>query len=128
MEVLRQTDVGIIFREFRKKNYSIFMENIRLNKLERFALLICGLCLGGMTIGNVTQKFRFSDLRIIYHFGWISCYILVLSTFIWSIVNAILIVREKKYSLKKKVMWSIISLLPILYFTIMITIAMSRDK
>lgn len=101
------------------------MTNIRLNKLEKFAIIICGLCIGGMIIGQISGKFRFSELRIIYQICWISCYVLVLSSFVWSGANAVLILQQKNYNLKRRLIWAFISLLPILYFTLMMTIAMS---
>ena len=97
------------------------MRNTRLNKLEKRALIICGIFIIGMIFGYMSGRYRFNDFRILYHFCWISNYILVFSSFVFGIVNSIFILKED-YNWKRKLIWSLISLLPILYFVIMITI------
>lgn len=103
------------------------MRNARSNKLEKTALIICGIFIIGMIFGYMSgrYRYRFSDFGILYHFFWISNYILVLSSFVWGIVNAILILKEN-YNWKRKLICGIISLLPFLYFVIMMTIGMLR--
>lgn len=99
------------------------MRNTRLNKLEKTALLIGGIFIVGMIFGFMSGRYRFNDFRILYHFCWISNYILVLSSFVYGIVNSIFISKEN-YNWKRKLIWCLVSLLPILYFVVMITIAM----
>lgn len=99
------------------------MRKNRLNKLEKSALFIIGIFIIGMVFGYMSGRYRFNDFRALYHFFWISNYILVLSSFVYGIVNAILILKEN-YNVKRKLMWSVISLLPFLYFVIMMTIGM----
>jgi choline-glycine betaine transporter len=45
---------------------------------------------------------------------------------LWSIINTVLLISEHKSDLKKNLIWILISALPILYITIMITIAMTK--
>jgi hypothetical protein len=101
------------------------MKNMRLNKLEKTALIICGIFIIGLFFGYMSGKYRyrFNDFGVLYHFFWISNYIFVLSSFVYGIINSILILKEN-YSWKKKLIWSFTSLLPVLYFVIMITIGM----
>ncbi|TPG38828.1 hypothetical protein EAH81_15230 [Flavobacterium pectinovorum] len=99
------------------------MKKTRLNKLEKTALVVCGIFIMGMIFGYLSGRYRFNDFGILYHFFWISNYIFVLSSFVYGIVNAILIFKEN-YNWKRKLIWSITSLLPFLYFVIMMTIGM----
>ena len=97
------------------------MRKTRLNKLEKTAFIVCGIFIIGMIFGYMSGRFRyrFNDFGILYHFLWISNYILVLSSFVWGIVNAISILKEN-YNWQRKLIWVVISLLPVLYFIIMI--------
>ena len=103
------------------------MKEIRLNKLEKTALIICGIFIIGMIFGYMSgrYRYRFNDFGILYHFFWISNYILVLSSFVWGIVNAILVLKEN-YIWKRKMICCATSLLPFLYSVIMMTIGMLR--
>jgi len=62
----------------------------RIAKLEKFALLICGLAILGMFVGWFSNQFRYSDLRIIYQIGSILCYVLWGISFGWGLINAII--------------------------------------
>jgi hypothetical protein len=99
------------------------MKNMRLNKLEKTALIICGIFIIGMVLGYMSGRYRFNDFRALYHFFWISNYIFVLSSFVWGIVNAISILKEN-YCWKRKLIWCVTSLLPVLYFVIIVAILM----
>lgn len=103
------------------------MRKTLLNKFEKIALIICGIFIMGMFFGYMSgrYRYRFNDFGILYHFFWISNYVLVLSSFVWGVVNAILTLKEN-YNWKRKLIWCTISLLPFLYFVIMMTIGMLR--
>lgn len=98
-------------------------KNIELDKFKKIALLIPSLCFIGMIIGNLTERYRYSGFRSIYHIGWISCYILVFSSITWGIINTIFIFEEKNYMLTNKFIWIAISLSPIMYIGLMLFIA-----
>lgn len=99
----------------------------KLKKRKKIAIIICCLFLFGGFIGRIGQiYFRFSDLRIIYHICWISNYVLVIGPFIWSVENSIFIIKDGNFRSNEKLMWGFISLLPFLYFSIMITFVVLR--
>ncbi|OXA91681.1 hypothetical protein SAMN06265346_110132 [Flavobacterium hercynium] len=95
------------------------MDNIRFNKLQKRALIICGIFIAGMIFGYISGRYRFHEFRILYHFLWMSNYILVLFSFVCGILNAIFVSKEN-YNWKTKLLWGSISLLPVLSFIIMI--------
>ncbi|REH01048.1 hypothetical protein C8P67_102305 [Flavobacterium aquicola] len=91
-----------------------------MNKRIKYAFFICSLFITGLVIGRLGQSyFRFSGYRFLYHTCWITNYILILSSFTWGIINAILVFKEK-YNLSKMIICLTVSLLPIIYILIMI--------
>jgi hypothetical protein len=110
-----------------KQRNLLFTKRNGLTRFEKLSIAICGLCLGGMLIGRFTGMFRYSDYRIAYHCGWVSSYLIVFSSFLWGIVNASFLLDDKKNTLGRRVFWALVSLLPILYFLLMITISIIRN-
>ncbi|OIV43393.1 hypothetical protein BKM63_04100 [Flavobacterium johnsoniae] len=47
------------------------MKNMRLNKLEKTALIICGIFIIGLFFGYMSGKYRyrFNDFGVLYHFS-----------------------------------------------------------
>ena len=104
------------------------LSKILKSNYEKHALIICSLCFSGMLIGNLSERFRYSELRYLYQFGWITCYILVLTSLIWSLGNSISILKESNYSLRRKLLWTSISLAPILLFVMFMLLAFLQDN
>jgi hypothetical protein len=65
------------------------------------------------------------NLRWIYESGKLISFGLFFGSLFWSLVNSIMLINESKYEWKKRLIWVFISALPILYFVIMMTIAMT---
>jgi len=97
----------------------------KLDPYKKYSIVICFIFIVGLTLGRVGESyFRFSNLRFIYHVCWISNYVLVFTSFIWGIANSILIKRNKIYNNTEKATWGIVSIIPFLYFVIMMTIGL----
>ena len=91
---------------------------MKLNKYQKQSLLIVLLPILGILIAKITQTYRYSDYREIYLIGVFLVYFCWLSSFIWGIINAIKICLSANLKTKVKIFWISISLLPILYITI----------
>lgn len=91
---------------------------MKLTKHQKHSLLIVLLPILGILIAKITQTYRFSDYREIYLIGVFLVYFCWSTSFIWGIVNAIKICFSVNLKTKVKIFWISISLLPILYVTI----------
>ncbi len=78
-------------------------------------VLLCGLWYGATFL----FVFRMSNLRWLYHTGWISCYLFCLAALVLSLVNIILILKEFNRNWKLNFLQLIISVTPILYWAYM---------
>lgn len=97
-----------------------------LERLEKFALLIVILFICGILIGKFSEYFRMTpDLKWIYRSGKLISHLLFFGSILWSLINTILIF--KKSSWKNNLVWILISILPVLYFSIMMTIVMTSS-
>ena len=94
------------------------------------SILILGICLIGMLIGNYVQRFRISDYRWIYQYGSYLNLIMVLGSVGWSFFHPLIIWSERKPEWKsewrKKPIWILIGLIPFLYFGIGMIITMFK--
>ena len=91
------------------------------------AIVICVFCLLGMLAAKYIERwFRFSDYRWIYQYGSLLSKGLVLLMIGLSFFHPFIVISEKRKEWKKYWIWILIGLLPVLYFGIMMTIAMSR--
>lgn len=88
------------------------------------SIIIIGICLVGMLIGNYVQRFRLSDYRWIYQYGSYLNLLMVLSSVGWSFFHPLIVWSERKYEWKKNLIWIIIGLIPFLYFGIGMIITM----
>jgi len=95
------------------------MDNIQFIKFQKRALIICGIFIIGIIFGYISGRYRFHEFRILYHFFWMSNYILVLFSFVCGVLNAIFVSKEN-YNSRRKLLWGSVSLLPVLSFIIMI--------
>lgn len=94
-------------------------------KYKLYSIIICILFIIGILIGRFSEIFRFNfDQHWIYEYGNYLSYLIIFGSVIWSIINALRILNRFRYRLKNKIIWILISLLPILYilFGIGITI------
>lgn len=100
----------------------------KLNKYQAFALSICALPIFGVIIAQLTKNYRFNhELRYIYLTGVVIVYLSWIMSFILGVANSQNIVRNKNYKKPFKILWSTISLLPILYFICMLLMSILYD-
>ena len=103
------------------------LNKIAKSNYEKHGLILCFICFLGMLIGNFSERIRYSDFRYLYHFSWITCYIAVFTSLIWSGLNSILIFKESYSNLKRKLFWTLVSLAPILLFLLFMFLAFLQD-
>ena len=100
----------------------------KLNRIQKFAIIIPGIYILGLFISTYVERFRGDkDLRWIYVYGKDCSLILCYGAVTWSIVNSILILKDLKIEKPKKIMWFLLSASTFLYLFIMMTIAMTRN-
>jgi hypothetical protein len=97
-----------------------------LKKYQKHAFLIILLPIIGMLIGRFTSPFRYTNLRTIYLIGALLVYICWITSFLLGIINSIEIILNSKEGFKKKILWTIISLLPIIYITTIVAISVFK--
>ena len=82
----------------------------------KFAILIFFMFLCGIFINDFAQYFRgIIGWKWIYKYGSLLSNILFLGSLLWSLINSILIVKDAQPNWKENTIWTIISLIPILY-------------
>ena len=82
------------------------------------AIVIVGLCLLGMLIGDLTHQFRYSEYRWIYKYGAYTNYILVFASVGWSFLHPFLFLWLRKRKIEKSFIWLALGLVPFLYIGI----------
>ncbi|KFB01684.1 hypothetical protein IA57_04105 [Mangrovimonas yunxiaonensis] len=91
----------------------------KLTVFEIFAILICCLLVFGILISNYVERFRMSaDYRWIYEKGKMVSFFMIYSSPVLSFFNALFLYLRQKISLRRKIIWGLISLLPTLYFLV----------
>ncbi|SNR14719.1 membrane protein of unknown function [Tenacibaculum jejuense] len=85
------------------------------------AILIIGICLSGILIGNYVQRFRISEYRWIYQYGSLLNIVMVLGSSFWSFLHSLLVWSDYKMESRKHLIWIITGMIPFLYFTILMT-------
>jgi len=102
------------------------MKKLKKNQLN--ALFICLLPLIGIIISYFTDYFRMhQQLRFIYLIGVALRYLSWIMSLVLGITNSQSIFLNKNYKISFKILWSTISLLPILYFVVMFIIITLSD-
>ena len=87
-----------------------------LNRTKKFSLIICFLFLSSFLISEIIEYFRIvPEWSWIYEYGEYLSTFLFLGSLIWSLFNSILIVMDINQSWKENAIWTLISLIPILY-------------
>lgn len=86
------------------------------------AILIVGICLTGLLIGNYVQRFRITEYRWIYQYGSYLNLIMVVGSLCWSFVHPLIVWSFTKPAWKKHLIWIIVGLLPLIYFITMMII------
>ncbi|RXG13020.1 hypothetical protein DSM02_3814 [Leeuwenhoekiella polynyae] len=95
------------------KNITTFLK--QLNWTKKFAILICILFFFSILLDVSTEGFRSNqNLRWIYQYGQVLSIILYCGAFVWSLLNSVLI-AGKETNWKKNLLWTTISLLPIIF-------------
>ena len=102
--------------------------NRKLHKTQKFAIAIPIILLFSICTKFFVEKFRISkDLHWIFEYGSLGALIISLLCIVFSFVNSVLIVQDLKLESNKKIIWILLSASVFLYFTIMLTIGMTRD-
>jgi hypothetical protein len=97
--------------------------NLKLNKYQKYALLIPIVPFIGIGISLLTDRYRFFlEYHWIYSTGKMFCFALWLLGFMWAIVNSVYIINNLKLKIKYRVMWLIINFATVIWFLIMIVI------
>lgn len=94
-----------------------FLRKISSLRLTRkFAIIICLMLIGGFICSNVAEYFRgIIGWRWVYKYGSILSNFLFLGSLLWSLINSILIVKDGQPNWKMNAIWTLVSLIPILY-------------
>ena len=91
------------------------------------SILIIGICLTGILLGNYIQIFRVSNYRWAYQYGNYLNFVMVLSSVGWSFFHPLIILSDRKSQNKTKwkeqFIWSLVGFIPFLYFLIGIIIS-----
>jgi len=97
-------------------------------KHQKIALIICVLPVFAGITAHLTQNYRFSEnLRYIYLIGVITVYLSWGISLVWSLVNSTEIFFSTNNKKSFKIIWGIVSLLPIIYLISMLLISMFFD-
>lgn len=87
------------------------------------AILIILTYLIALLIGIYVERFRFSNYRWVYVYGSYLKLILIFGSLTWSFFHPLIIWSERKLdwktTWKKQLIWIVVGLVPLLYFTIM---------
>lgn len=94
---------------------------------EKYVLIIYLLGFFGLLIGNISERFRYSEFRYLYQYGKLISFILMLSCLLWSLINSIFILQESYSNLKRKVFWVFVSLAPIIILIIFISLVFLQE-
>lgn len=94
-----------------------------MNNFKRFkisALIICCLPIIALIVAHFTKDYRYSPHRNIYLIGVLLIYLFWGTSFMWGLVNSIFIWTFENQKILNKILWIIISLLPIITIGILI--------
>ena len=88
------------------------------------AIIIVGIFLIGMSIGNYVQRFRVSEeYRWIFEYGSLLNLLMCIGSLVWSFVHPLIVWLDRKPDWKKYLIWMIMGLLPLTYVVSMLIIA-----
>lgn len=100
---------------------------MKIDRFQRNAIIICVLPIIAFVIANYTQQYMVSN-RNIYLTMIATIYMLWAVSLLWGLINSIFILNDKNHKLKKRVFWSIISLLSIIFVAIMLCTSFIIDE
>lgn len=100
-------------------------EKLPLNRFQKYAIAICCIFIIALIIHCLNITFSFSIPHSLYLTGLALFSGLVMISFMWGLVNSIFIWQEK-YSLSKRLVWMVISLLPLFYFGLVLIFSIIR--
>ena len=103
------------------KKLKITLQNINWTK--KSGILIIGICLIGIFIKYAVEPYRGSW---IYNYGNWLFLILFYGGIFWSLINTVLLISRHKSELQNNLIWIFLSAIPIIYITIMMSIAMTK--
>jgi len=90
------------------------------------SILIVGICLLGMLIGNYVERYRISNYRWVYEYGKLINFIMVFGSLGWSFFHPLVVWSYNKPKWKKHLIWILVGLIPLIYFITMMIIAEIR--
>ncbi len=99
----------------------------KFNRFQYSAFIICCLPIIGSIVAYFTKDYRYSEHRNIFLIGVILTYLFWGTSFMWGLVNSIFIWTFENQKILNKILWIIISLLPIIYIGTMLTTALIID-
>ena len=99
----------------------------KLTQHQKYSIYICALPIFALTISYFTKSFRYSEYRSIYLISLVIVYLLWIISLTWSLINSVYILQMNNLKNKIKFTWAFLSLLPIIYIVIMLSIALLRD-
>lgn len=93
----------------------------KLNKYQKYAVLIPLVPFIGSGISTLTDRFRISlEYHWIYSSGKMICFALWFIGFIWAIMNCIYLISDLKIKIGYKIMWLILNFATVIFFLIML--------
>lgn len=104
------------------KTLNITLRNINWTK--KSGILIIGICLIGMLLNYFVQFYRGTW---IYQYGSLISLLLFYGGVFCSLINTIFLISKHKSELKNNLIWILVSAIPFLYITIMMTIAFTAN-
>ena len=93
----------------------------KLDKFQKSSIIICVLPIIGTAVAKSTEHFRVGEYRWIYLTGVVIVYLFWCISLLWGLINALFIIYNENQKIKSKILWCVISLIPIFYFTILVS-------
>lgn len=101
---------------------------MKLNKFQKYTLTILLLPIIGLIVAQMTKDYRYSNQSYIYLFGVLICYLSWGTSFLWGLINSIFIIQNNNQNLRNRLIWITLSLLPIIYITLLMFFAFSQES
>lgn len=99
---------------------------MKTDRFQRNAITICVLPIIALTIANYTQRSHLTREIYLIRDGMI--FLLWGLSFLWGLVNAVFILTNQRIQFTKRIFWATISLLSIIFVTIMLCTSSIIDE
>lgn len=101
---------------------------MNLNKFQKYTLIILLLPVVGVIAAQMTKDFRYSNHRFLYLFGVLTCYLSWGTSLLWGLINSLFILQDKNKNLRSRLIWILLSLLPIIYITFLMLFTFTQES